>query len=427
MHPRTSAAASLEWATHASRGLTDVPLARAAPRWPKPARSRSLALRPADVFDPPPHGGAPRRLGPAAPRGRLGPAASSRRLEDLDIEAATPAPDDDERGAVAPRALRRPRRGATRHAPGARDGRGARAGRRSSSPRREARAARARLSDPARALELATALEALPEQFTMGASRRSGDGAQRPRATADDLRALLDRVERRAAGRMWIGWSVPRELAVEHAALLDEQLADAIVALAQVFALLGADAGADDAPRRLEGPEVLGPSRRRGRPRSDEDERGRGAHGAHARARPRSRARAGRRARRRARAGRRVAARRAAARLDAKLPPRPGFAASSRRSRERRGRSSGVRGYSVLKGPFSGKVGVVHELDGKGGARVMLGLLAVRLEVEQPRPRGRRPGPPAPLELPPEAHPGPVVSLRRTTEGPFRASVFDGA
>jgi len=36
----------------------------------------------------------------------------------------------------------------------------------------------------------------------------------------------------------------------------------------------------------------------------------------------------------------------------------------------------------VLEGPFSGKVGVVHELDGKGGARVMLGLLAVRLEVK---------------------------------------------
>jgi transcription antitermination factor NusG len=34
----------------------------------------------------------------------------------------------------------------------------------------------------------------------------------------------------------------------------------------------------------------------------------------------------------------------------------------------------------VLEGPFSGKVGVVQELDGKGGARVMLGLLAVRLE-----------------------------------------------
>jgi hypothetical protein len=36
----------------------------------------------------------------------------------------------------------------------------------------------------------------------------------------------------------------------------------------------------------------------------------------------------------------------------------------------------------VLKGPFSGKVGLVSELDGKGGARVMLGLLAVRLNVE---------------------------------------------
>jgi hypothetical protein len=35
----------------------------------------------------------------------------------------------------------------------------------------------------------------------------------------------------------------------------------------------------------------------------------------------------------------------------------------------------------VLEGPFSGKVGVVQEVDGKGGARVMLGLLAVRVDV----------------------------------------------
>jgi hypothetical protein len=40
----------------------------------------------------------------------------------------------------------------------------------------------------------------------------------------------------------------------------------------------------------------------------------------------------------------------------------------------------------VLKGAFSGKVGVVHELDGKGGARVMLGLLAVRLELKNLAP-----------------------------------------
>ena len=36
----------------------------------------------------------------------------------------------------------------------------------------------------------------------------------------------------------------------------------------------------------------------------------------------------------------------------------------------------------VLAGPFRGKLGVVQELDGKGAARVMLGLLAARLEVK---------------------------------------------
>jgi len=41
----------------------------------------------------------------------------------------------------------------------------------------------------------------------------------------------------------------------------------------------------------------------------------------------------------------------------------------------------GVR-VRIVEGPFSGKVGVVQELDAKGGARVMLGLLAVRFELE---------------------------------------------
>lgn len=41
----------------------------------------------------------------------------------------------------------------------------------------------------------------------------------------------------------------------------------------------------------------------------------------------------------------------------------------------------GVR-VQVLAGPFVGKVGVVKELDGKGGARVMLGLLAAHLDVK---------------------------------------------
>jgi hypothetical protein len=252
-------------------------------------------------------------------------------------------------------------------------------------PATQARAARARLSDPARALELATALEALPEQFTMGAS---GDVAiaEAPRATPDDMRALLDRVEREQ-GTMWIGWSVPRELAVEHATLLDEQLADAIVALAQVFALLGpdpvdrpgsrgvpsSDARSGSKARRFSGRRSEGAE-----PRGEDDERDRGRS-----ARPRARGRdREREPEAEGEAEPDTVSESPVARgrgLDAKLPPRPGS-----RRRPRPGslvvieRGARVR---VLKGPFSGKVGVVHELDGKGGARVMLGLLAVRLEV----------------------------------------------
>ena len=255
-------------------------------------------------------------------------------------------------------------------------------------PATQARAARARLSDPARALELATALEALPEQFTMGAS---GDvaSAEAPRATADDMRALLDRVEREQ-GTMWIGWSVPRELAVEHATLLDEQLADAIVALAQVFALLGADP-VDDA---RSGSKTRRFSGRRGEgaePRGEDDERDRGRT-----ARPRARGRDRERepeAEREAEPDTLSESPVPRGRgLDATLPPRPGS-----RRRPRPGslvvieRGARVR---VLKGPFSGKVGVVHELDGKGGARVMLGLLAVRLEVSNLVPAAQGPGRP---------------------------------
>ncbi len=258
-------------------------------------------------------------------------------------------------------------------------------------PAAQARAARARLSDPARALELATALGALPEQFTMSAS---GDGvvAEAQRASADDVRALLDRVEsgteppgERASEQasMWIGWSVPRELAVEHAALLDEQLADAIVALAQVFVLLGADAveaGDHDARRGADGSKGRRFSGRRDADgaKGDEEKRDRGRT---ARTLPRGRERepepegegeAEPEPMREAPVPRGRG-------LDAKPPPRPG-------SRRRPSKAAPVvieRGarVKVLKGPFSGKVGVVHELDGKGGARVMLGLLAVRLEV----------------------------------------------
>ncbi len=300
------------------------------------------------------------------------------RLADLDIEAAT-SPTDGEKAGPWPH-VRFVVRGATRDATRlvlAMDAAWVRAG--LELPATQARAARARLSDPARALELATALEALPEQFTMGAS---GDGAtaEAPRATADDMRALLDRVEHEQVP-MWIGWSVPRELVVEHAALLDEQLADAIVALAQVFTLLGGDRQDARSDRDARGPSkgrrfsgrrggIEGSTRdederdrgrtartRRGRNRDREPEAEREAEPEPARDTPLPRGRG----------------------LDARPPPRPG-------SRLRPSKALPVvieRGarVQVLKGPFSGKVGVVHELDGKGGARVMLGLLAVRLEV----------------------------------------------
>jgi transcription antitermination factor NusG len=45
----------------------------------------------------------------------------------------------------------------------------------------------------------------------------------------------------------------------------------------------------------------------------------------------------------------------------------------------------------VVVGPFSGKGGVVQELDARGGARVKLGLLVVRFELEHlmPQAEGR--------------------------------------
>jgi hypothetical protein len=40
----------------------------------------------------------------------------------------------------------------------------------------------------------------------------------------------------------------------------------------------------------------------------------------------------------------------------------------------------------VLGGPFAGRVGVISELDGRGGARVTLGLLSARVLLENLRP-----------------------------------------
>jgi hypothetical protein len=271
-------------------------------------------------------------------------------------------------------------------------------------PATQARGARTRLIDPARSLELSTALETLPEQFILSAPC-SRDPTQAQGATADDIRTMLDEIERGPASprqKMWIGWTLPRDVALEHAALLDEQLEDALVALAQVFALLLED------PVSSRDDQIAGGARRFERSaknggrhlKKEEGERdavgARKGHGDRGRAglsRPRGRGRE-----REGEPDRETDAPEPVMESPSprgrgphvRRPPRPGLQGrTSGASRVAIGRGTRVR---VLRGAFSGKVGVVHELDTKGNARVMLGLLAVRLEVKNLVPcAGTRP------------------------------------
>ncbi|MBV9945407.1 MAG: KOW motif-containing protein [Myxococcales bacterium] len=253
--------------------------------------------------------------------------------------------------------------------------------------------ARRQLSDPVRALELTTALQALPEQFTMGVGPEL---ALAPVASAstDPLRALLERAEREQQP-LRLGWSVSRETAVAHAALLDELLEDAAVALGSLLVFLASPAeapgviarrpasGRRERADRGAGDEERPAAKRRAKSRRAEaepDEPGEGERdrseppaGAVREALPSASSQRGAAAKASARSGQP----RAPARGGGFRHPRPG------RSPLRGGgeieKGAQVR---VLEGPFAGKVGVVQELDGKGGARVMLGLLAVRIAVE---------------------------------------------
>jgi hypothetical protein len=253
------------------------------------------------------------------------------------------------------------------------------------------RAARTWLADPERALQLTAALEALPEQFAMGVV---GEGARSIAsvASADDMRALIDRAEqqRRAFS---LGWSLTRDVALQHADVLDEQLEDAIVALGEVFALLadsggpagsalrsGKSGGRDPAHGRHVSGSAGAWSNRRG---GDDDRKGprRRALAVHREQwRDRDREREAEPEPETAREGEPVAR---GPRLTGPRPVRAGLrrrtAGEVRTADDKIDKGARVR---VLEGPFAGKVGVVQELDGKGGARVMLGLLAVRLAVK---------------------------------------------
>jgi hypothetical protein len=249
-------------------------------------------------------------------------------------------------------------------------------------PARGARKARACLADPTRALELGAALEALPEPFAIGLG---ADEVPLGAASAkvDEVRSLFARSDREERS-LWIRWQVPRDLVIARSARLGGELEDAIVILAGISLLLAGEGERRARPVRR--PRANGRGRGGG-VLPDDDRDGREA---------------------RARGGRSLADGEGDRReRDADLeterepgtpsarPPRSLDAGALLRSGRRRtqaqrpapGRSiergSKVR---VVDGPFAGKVGVVQELDGRGGARVMLGLLAVRVDLNNLAP-----------------------------------------
>jgi hypothetical protein len=275
------------------------------------------------------------------------------------------------------------------------------------------------------AAELVRALRALPEEFAVGV--RPEDRIAGSAATPE---AILDMLARAAAGQtpLWIGWSIPRETAIAHSELLDEQLGDAIVALAPIYKLVAWSRENDHIAldRRIEGLE-----QEKARTHAEAVERSEKWQAEQAAARERSRMEAKPRAifeeapRRPAAPFRGQGAQirkpsldtlfkpqqppdggrksappqpqrepRAEAALDTPLGPvdhagkgSPDDAGSGALQASTGGTqtSSGVieKGarVRVRTGAFADKVGIVGELDGRGGARVLLGLLSTRLDV----------------------------------------------
>ncbi len=269
------------------------------------------------------------------------------------------------------------------------------------------------------AAELTTALRALPEQFAIGV------GADRVAASSATPEAITGMLERAAEGQvpLWIGWSVPREVALEHAAILDEQLEDALVALAPIYKLVAWSRQNDHIAldRRLEGIE-----RERARTHAEVEAQTEKWRAEQAAAREKSLAEA----RARSEEGLRSPAQGLGPRGMAGPARKPSLSTLFKPASKPEGKSDGERRpakapeprtpapppvapppsdeaprahapppqpaqlapstpttmekgarVKVLSGPFADKVGVVGELDGRGGARVLLGLLSTRIDV----------------------------------------------
>jgi hypothetical protein len=282
---------------------------------------------------------------------------------------------------------------------------------------------RARLADEQGAETIVHAILALPEQFQFGISGRATEPVTA--ASADSLRDLVDRVRTEGAA-FWVGWTVTRGVALEHLEILDEQLEDALAALGPVYQHLAwrkdddtaglnhtlesmrtelsqaAARRAESERKELEQSERLRQeqterSRERTKERVEYDtSRARptlatlfkpatSAPGAapepadHAvvppAALPHSRDDAPPRPRDKTPRPAKPPRQQEAVAPPRRPAPPPAFIAGGAIDK-----GAQVR---VLSGPFAGKVGVIGEVDGRGGARVLLGLLSTRLLTEQ--------------------------------------------
>lgn len=234
----------------------------------------------------------------------------------------------------------------------------------------------ARLSDPERTIELGMQFEALPEQFGLGVLGKT----IHPRPGTDTLRSVL--AEAANEGAVWLGWSLDRETALLHTELLDEQLADALVALGPVYKLLAWSRDNDCLVLARE-VDVANKERERAHAEAEEDRRA-FEEKREKRARVRERERDATQADDVPPSEPHSLTPERDHRVPV-VPKRPGFRTTGRRSVP--GPlvfgviEKGVR-VEVTEGPFAGKTGVVQDTDPRGTARVMLGLLAVRIDTK---------------------------------------------
>ena len=213
------------------------------------------------------------------------------------------------------------------------------------------------------------------------------------RRTADDVRAILDDSQRN--GRpLWIGWSIKREVALQHATELEEQLADALVALAHVYKLIAwaPDNDLAYAGRRRAWRAGLARNEER-RERREERRKRRSTRKVPVRIEGSRRERED--ARRVVKDPEAPVSKRENVEDEQKdaapprvAPPRRPVLPSTMRARGARvtevdPKAPIEKGTSVrvLTGPFANKVGVVQSIDGNGRARVRLGLLAATVEI----------------------------------------------